>query len=112
MKSVSTLVTPPPYGQIYWHLLISGIAGKTLPSMKSDKTALFEGRVLAINGALTFLLFVALAWLLRPFVPTESEVAILAVASFTSFCIAGVFFLVLHMLTAVYRDYRARRREF
>lgn len=64
-----------------------------------------------IDLILTAIIFCFLSWILRPYVPAQTEVYTNVFAVFTASCLTGLFWLVLQMFRVVYTDMRIRNRD-
>mgnify|MGYP001353210885 CR=1 FL=1 len=64
-----------------------------------------------IDLILTAIIFCFLSWILRPYVPAQTEVYTNVFAVFTASCLSGLFWLVLQMFRVVYTDMRIRNRD-
>ena len=55
--------------------------------------------------------FVFMRWVLVPHVPSQDPLAVNIVASMTSFCITGVFWIAANMLGVTWVDYLRRKKH-
>ena len=55
--------------------------------------------------------FVFMRWVLVPHVPSQDPLAVNIVASMTSFCITGVFWIAANMLGVTWVDYSRRKKD-
>lgn len=76
---------------------------------KSHKLVTRNGVV--IDLILTAIIFSFLSWILRPYVPAQTEVYTNVFAVFTASCLSGLFWLVLQMFRVVYTDMQIRNRD-
>jgi hypothetical protein len=68
-------------------------------------------RFIGFSILATLVVWVALTWLLTPFVPTETMPWVYIWSAFTATPIAGVFFFALHMFWLVAMEHRKARRS-
>jgi predicted exporter len=71
-------------------------------SMKSRQGAI------AVDLLITLVVFVAMVFVLRSHVPSETPMVILAVSAFTSACVTAVFWLAMQMFKAVLSHQREK----
>ena len=80
--------------------------------MSDDNTQkLVTRNGVVIDLILTTIIFCFLSWILRPYVPAQTEVYTNVFAVFTASCLTGLFWLVLQMFRVVYTDMRIRDRD-
>ncbi len=75
----------------------------------TEKLVSPKGQVL--NLLLTAIWFAFFAFILRPYVPSQSETYQWAIAIFTSFCLTGVFWLAISMFQVVMVDQMRRAND-
>ena len=66
---------------------------------------------IVIDLIITTIVFCFLAWILRPYVPAQTEVYTNIFAIFTASCLAGLFWFVLQMFRVVFTDMQLRNRN-
>ena len=77
----------------------------------TGKGKLVSRKGLIIDLVLAAIWFVFFAFILRPYVPAQSETTQIAIAIFTSACLTGVFWLALSMFRVVRVDQMQRAND-
>jgi len=67
--------------------------------------------MIALDLLITLVVFVAMIFVLRSHVPSETPAIVLIVSAFTSSCITALFWLAMQMLKAVLVHQREKTNE-
>ena len=79
-------------------------------SNDSNEQPLISKKGIVIDLILTVLFFFYMRDVLIPHVPSEDPTAVNIVASMTSFCMSGVFWMAVNMFRVTLVDYQRTRR--
>ena len=79
-------------------------------SNDSNEQPLVSKKGIVIDLILTVLFFFYMRDVLIPHVPSEDPTAVNIVASMTSFCMSGVFWMAVNMFRVTLVDYQRTRR--
>jgi uncharacterized YccA/Bax inhibitor family protein len=64
--------------------------------------------MIALDLLITLVVFVAMIFVFRSHVPSETPAVVLAVSAFTSACLTALFWLALQMFKAVFSHQREK----
>ena len=78
---------------------------------EQDDKPLFTKFTSGIILAITIGFFLFMRGVLMPHVPSQDPVAVNIVASMTSFCMTGVFWIAANMLGVTWVDYSRRKKN-
>jgi membrane glycosyltransferase len=67
--------------------------------------------MIALDLLITLVVFVAMIFVLRSHVPSETPAIVLAVSAFTSACLTALFWLAMQMFKAVFSHQREKTDE-
>lgn len=78
----------------------------------SDRTKeLISRKGIVVDLVLTALWLTFFSWILRPYVPAQSEVFVTGFSIYTAVCLTGVFWLALSMFRIVFVDHQLSKQE-
>jgi len=80
--------------------------------MAEDDYSEFVGKkFVGLSIVLTLVFWACFTRILLPFVPSDSPSWQYVFAAFTATCLAGIFYIALHMFQLVLQEHRKARRE-
>ncbi|MBT3666807.1 MAG: hypothetical protein HN548_04945 [Opitutae bacterium] len=80
-------------------------------SNKSNEQPLISRKGLIFDGVLSIAFFMFMTSVLKSHVPSEDETVVLVVASMTSCCMTGVFWLAANMFRVTLVDFQRTKKK-
>jgi hypothetical protein len=80
-------------------------------SDEPNEQPLISRKGLIFDGVLSLVFFIVMSSVLKPHVPSDDESVIMVVASMTSCCMTGVFWLAVNMFRVTLVDFQRTKKK-